>query len=584
VTLRRRLGGPAAFSLPVWIVLCATSFFALALASDVDVTTIGGAIDGGLAVVAMTLLTGALFLVIRRLRPADRDLRLRTSILLAIGVALVRTAAFMPIANPGGVDNGFAAGSQLLATTLATTLTILVMNAVTESVSTHRRLEAELMSTLVDLRHQQLQQDALGEAIDHALLSEVLTATDSARQQMEETPDAHSPDGRLALADALRATAVGPLRSLSHRLEATEATTFLPETRFLRVLIATVRAHPLWPRETAAASALVAGTFVIYLRRDEAGVDGVLATLLLVVSTVAVQFGAVWLALTAIASIGRRISGIAAIAIPLAVMATILISLVRSEFFHTYVASELNGRSVSFIVIVSLLVVVLVNAAMASELSQETIIERLHATVDATETEAQARNRELVRASRTLARYVHGTLQSRLLASALAIEQAERAGDPTGFDRALEQAREALLLPEVMPSPATELAAAIDQVTALWQGIAKITVEIRQPIPLLPPSRITDICLLVEEGVANAMRHGSANAVDVTLALRDDGNIALTIVDDGVGPTGGSPGLGSNIFDQASTMPWTLTPRTAASGSVLQVVVAIAPSVATAAI
>jgi len=345
-----------------------------------------------------------------------------------------------------------------------------------------------------------------------------------------------------------------------------------------------VRAHPLWPRETAAASALVAGTFVIYLRRDEAGVDGVLATLLLVVGTVAVQFGAVWLALTAIASIGRRISGIAAIAIPLAVMATILISLVRSEFFHTYVASELNGRSVSFIVIVSLLVVVLVNAAMASELSQETIIERLHATVDATETEAQARNRELVRASRTLARYVHGTLQSRLLASALAIEQAERAGDPTGFDRALEQAREALLLPEVMPSPATELAAAIDQVTALWQGIAKITVEIRQPIPLLPPSRITDICLLVEEGVANAMRHGSANAVDVTLALRDDGNIALTIVDDGVGPTGGSPGLGSNIFDQASTMPWTLTPRTGASGSVLQVVVAIAPSVATAAI
>jgi len=233
---------------------------------------------------------------------------------------------------------------------------------------------------------------------------------------------------------------------------------------------------------------------------------------------------------------------------------------------------------------VSLLVVVLVNAAMASELSQETIIERLHATVDATETEAQARNRELVRASRTLARYVHGTLQSRLLASALAIEQAERAGDPAGFDRALEQAREALLLPEVLPSPATELATAIDQVTALWQGIAKITVDITQPISPLPSSRITDICLLVEEGVANAMRHGSAQAVAITLAPREDGNIALTIVDDGVGPAGGSPGLGSSIFNQASTMPWTLTPRTSGSGSVLEVVVAIAPSIATAAI
>ena len=100
----------------------------------------------------------------------------------------------------------------------------------------------------------------------------------------------------------------------------------------------------------------------------------------------------------------------------------------------------------------------------------------------------------------------------------------------------------------------------------------------------LPSSRITDICLLVEEGVANAMRHGSAKAVEITLAPRIDGNIALTIVDDGVGPTDGSPGLGSSIFNQASTMPWTLTPRSSGSGSVLQVVVAIAPSIATAAI
>ena len=584
MTLRRRLGGPAAFSLPVWIVVWATSLLALILAADADVTKPGVAVDDGLAIVAMTIATAVAFLLINLLRPAGRDFSLRVSVVLAVGVALVRTAAFMPIANPGGVDTGFAAGSQALATTLATALTILVMNAVTESVVTHRRLHKELMLTLVDLRHQQLQQDALGEAIDQALLTDVLTATTPARQQVEEAPTVQSQDERLAVATALRATATGPLRSLSHRLAATEVATSLPETRFLRVLIATVRAHPLWPRETAAASALVAGTSVIYLRLEADGLDGVLTTLVLVLGTMAIQLGAVWLSLAAIVAASRRIGGIAAAALPLAVIATTAISLLRSELFQTYMASHINGRSVSFIVIVSLLVVVLVNAAMASQLSQETIIDRLHATVDATETEAQARNRELVRASRTLARYVHGTLQSRLLASALAIEQAERAGDPAGFDRALEQAREALLLPEVLPAPATELATAIDQVTALWQGIAKITVHITQPIAPLPSSRITDICLLVEEGVANAMRHGSAKAVEITLAPRIDGNIALTIVDDGVGPTDGSPGLGSSIFNQASTMPWTLTPRSSGSGSVLQVVVAIAPSIATAAI
>jgi signal transduction histidine kinase len=287
----------------------------------------------------------------------------------------------------------------------------------------------------------------------------------------------------------------------------------------------------------------------------------------------AVQLGSVWLSLAAIGAVGRRVGTVAAIALPLGVITTAVISLVRSELAGDYIASELTGRSVSFIVLASLLVVVLTNAAMASQLSQETIIERLHATIDATVTEAQARNRELARASRTLARYVHGTLQSRLLASALAIEQAERIGDAAAFDHALEQAREALLLPELLPPPETHLAAAINRAMMLWQGIATITVHITQELPPLPPSSVAEICLIVEEGVANAMRHGSALTVAVTLAPNADGSLTITITDDGTGPTGGSPGLGSTIFDQASTAPWTLVPCAAGPGSVLRVVV-----------
>ena len=572
MTLQRRFGGPAAFSLTVWIVVCATSLLALALASDVDLSTTNGRIRGGLAFLAGVILTGAVFLLIRRLRPAGRDLRLRTTVLLTVGVALVRTAAFIPIANPGGVDTGFATGSQVVASTIATMLTILVMNAVMESVSTHRRLRAELTATLVDLRHQQLQQDALGEAIDHALLAEVLTATDSARQQMDATTPVHTPGDRLAIADALRATAVGPLRSLSHRLDATEGATPLAETRFLRVLISTVRTHPLWPRETAAVSALVAGTSVIYLRREEASAGGVLTTLLLVLGSIAIQFGAVWLSLAAITACGRRLSAIAAMAIPLAVIATAATSLGRSDLFDAYTAASISGRSVSLVVIVSVLVVVLVNAAMASQVSQETIIERLHVTIDAAETEAQARNRELVRASRTLARYVHGTLQSRLLASALAIEQAERTGDPAGFDRALEQAREALLLPEALPTPTTDLALALRDSMGLWSGLATIDMDLPGSLPMLSSALVTKICLIVEEGVANAMRHGAATAVGVALTAADR-RITITITDDGVGPTGGAAGLGSTVFDRAGSSPWQLAPRPDARGSVLSVVV-----------
>ena len=49
MTLQRRLGGPAAFSLPVWIVVCATSLLALALASDLDLSTTNGTIRGVIA-------------------------------------------------------------------------------------------------------------------------------------------------------------------------------------------------------------------------------------------------------------------------------------------------------------------------------------------------------------------------------------------------------------------------------------------------------------------------------------------------------------------------------------------------------
>ena len=138
-------------------------------------------------------------------------------------------------------------------------------------------------------------------------------------------------------------------------------------------------------------------------------------------------------------------------------------------------------------------------------------------------------------------------------------------------------------LPEVLPAGATDLAEAIDQATALWRGIATVTAHVAPPIPALAPTRIADVCLLIEEGVANAMRHGSATTVEILLTPLGGDAIAITITDDGTGPTGGSPGLGSTIFDQASTAPWTLTARADGSGSVLYVVVAAASPVAHAA-
>ncbi len=574
MTLQQRIGGAAAFSLPVWLTLCAISLLATLLVSGVDVASGAGALRAATAFTAASAIIGIAFLGVTYLRRPGTALRVDVVIVLAVAISLVRSAVSMQLLNDAAFADRSIAASQLIAVTITTALTIVVANAVVETIASQRRMRAELAATLVELRHQQLQQAALGDAIDRALLTEVLRETDAIRH-LSAADEAESVDERLALAAALRATASGPLRTFSHQLEARRSEPYPLEAGFLRTLMATVHAHPLWPRQTAAVSAVVSATSLIYLRREDLGLTAAVTTFAGAVLTGLIQFVLVWLALAGIDALDRRWRAMAPLAIPLAIVAIAAISLARSTLVMREITSTVPSGFLVLTIVTSVLVVLLTNAAMASQLSQESVLERLHRTIDEEETDAHARNFELVRASRTLARYVHGTLQSRLLASALAIEQAERAGDPAGFDRALEQARAALSLPEVLPPAPEDLDIAVRQTVALWNGLAQITLHIEDPMPPLASTTILDICLIVEEGVSNAMRHGAATTIAIGLTATESGGITITISDDGVGPTGGTPGLGSAVFDEAGPTPWTLTPRKDGSGAVLRVLRAV---------
>jgi anti-sigma regulatory factor (Ser/Thr protein kinase) len=73
---------------------------------------------------------------------------------------------------------------------------------------------------------------------------------------------------------------------------------------------------------------------------------------------------------------------------------------------------------------------------------------------------------------------------------------------------------------------------------------------------------------VVEEGVANAVRHGFASSMKISV-LQTDSDLIISIRDDGTGPRQGGPGIGSAFFNAISD-DWIL--KDTGSGSKLKLV------------
>ena len=111
------------------------------------------------------------------------------------------------------------------------------------------------------------------------------------------------------------------------------------------------------------------------------------------------------------------------------------------------------------------------------------------------------------------------------------------------------------LATDASAAPST-LAEEVERKASLWRGLADVTVSIDPAIAALTgpvASRAGDIA---EEGIANAIHHGRARTISL-YAAPDEGDLRIRIVDDGSGPAGGTPGLGSRMFT-ACTLDWSL--------------------------
>jgi signal transduction histidine kinase len=177
------------------------------------------------------------------------------------------------------------------------------------------------------------------------------------------------------------------------------------------------------------------------------------------------------------------------------------------------------------------------------------------ASVTAETIAALARGHRVADVTREVARELHGSVQTRLVACAMAMDKASSEGDRIALAAALAEAQEVLAMPLSVPARATSVADEVRRKIALWGDLCDFSVEVDPGVEGAAQADV--IGRIVEEGLTNAVRHGSATAVEVRIEVAGD-DVFVQISDNGSGPRGGAAGLGSAMLDQATGKRWDL--------------------------
>lgn len=193
--------------------------------------------------------------------------------------------------------------------------------------------------------------------------------------------------------------------------------------------------------------------------------------------------------------------------------------------------------------------------------SSEDVLADLRDQVSDVEVGALAAHDERERLRRELATRLHGSVQSRLLAAAAAPTSGQFA------DGVLDDLVGAMENGEANETLDVRLA----RVARPWAALMQVQIDITGAAPSALDEAIVRV---VEEGLANAYRHGRASQASVVIGPTGD-RCRVVITDDGSGVAPGArPGLGSAVLDSLAPDSWALD--TLPSGASLTVLLGFA--------
>lgn len=110
-----------------------------------------------------------------------------------------------------------------------------------------------------------------------------------------------------------------------------------------------------------------------------------------------------------------------------------------------------------------------------------------------------------------------------------------------------------------------EITDTLDHSRRIWAGVAEITFHVAVASALIADERAA-LKEILEEGISNSVKHGLARNVKISVTDNQD-VLEIIIVDDGIGPRGGPPGLGTNLLNAFATGGWQLVASTELGGA-----------------
>jgi hypothetical protein len=168
------------------------------------------------------------------------------------------------------------------------------------------------------------------------------------------------------------------------------------------------------------------------------------------------------------------------------------------------------------------------------------------------------------------ASYLHNSLQSELSSLAIQLDSISRNPDPLRskivsqkIDSFVSRSRREDFR-DFIETPDLRLKRIIES----WEGIAEIQLSL-DPMLLKDPSRASLVVQLIQESIANAIRSGHANKIEIMGAFVGE-TIKITVTDNGRAQLQTPKrGVGSEWIDSIAVNEWTL--ESSDSGSVLTV-------------
>ena len=230
--------------------------------------------------------------------------------------------------------------------------------------------------------------------------------------------------------------------------------------------------------------------------------------------------------------------------------------------------AEVNRLVLNFVWEVSFFIIVsFISNLFRNELDVRLFVKQL---IDSSKIDQSLAQDEALRVQYDIARYLHGNLQSRMMSLGLTLKMSQHQ-DEESMSSAMSIAGSLLNSPfaEYLDQHTRTLVEEVDFAVGKWEGLLKVKTDIEDLDAKLSFVQKRAIGAVVEEALANALRHGFAKEVDIRIYQGKTG-ISIDVIDDGIGPRMHKPGLGTRLYDLVAINGWSLQYRLDGFGSILE--------------